>query len=107
MEDEYILPEAQLKAVQILITVLKESEDNAHVRGQLEQYELWLRRAKAACDNNIASNEPATADDVTEVVMMSVAKMNLSLTMEDTSVRLSKYSSLLATTRGDVTMEIF
>lgn len=107
MEDEYILPEAQLRAVQILITVMKETQNKSHARVQLEQYESWLRRATAACDNNMSSSETAPTEDVSEAVMMSVAKMNLSLTMDDTSVRISKFSSLLATTRGDVTMEMF
>ena len=108
MEDECVLPEATLKAVQVLLSVLQESDSQVHLRGQLQQYELWLKRAKVAADNNLKTSETTNShEDVSEVIMNSVAKMNMSLTMEDTSIRLPKHASLLATTRGDVTMECF
>ena len=114
-EDEYILPRAQIKAVDILQTVVELDSSRAHLRGQLALYEAYLQRAKVGCEASMASEKEKTGEDVSEVVEMSVAKLNTSLvdlnmdSLEDNSeeIRMVKKSSLLSTTRGDVTMEIF
>jgi hypothetical protein len=115
-EDEFILPGAQVKAVEILQSVTELDASRAHLRSQLAQYEAYLQRAKFGCDSTLASETEKRSEDVTEVVEMSVAKLNLSLldmnmdsSSDDKSEegRKVKKSSLLATTRGDVTMEVF
>ncbi|CAB9506473.1 expressed unknown protein [Seminavis robusta] len=114
MEDEFILPEAQVKAVQVLLSTTEDDISNVHLNRRLALYESWLQRAKGGCDRATASHDGEDGDDISEVVMMSVAKLSMSLSQIETDVaatseefRQAKKSSLLATTRGDVTMESF
>jgi hypothetical protein len=116
-EDEFILPEAQVKAVEILQLFVTELDaSRAHLRCQLAQYEAYLQRAKLGSDSSAFALDPEKPnEDVSEVVEMSVAKLNMSLmdmNMDSSDekseqFRKVKKSSLLATTRGDVTMEVF
>jgi len=113
MEDEFILPEAQIKAVDVLLRSVQEDDDRMHVAGQLKHYKSWLQHAKAKADRSRTPDETGTGDDVAEVVMMSVAKLD-SMMMDsmiedndDSDRQAAKQTTLLATTRGDVTMEIF
>ena len=112
MEDEFILPESQIKAVDVLLRSVQEDDDRMHVAGQLKHYKSWLQHAKAKADRSRTPDE-RTGDDVSEVVMMSVAKLD-SMMMDsmieendDSDRQATKQTTLLATTRGDVTMEIF
>ena len=111
MEDEFILPQAQIKAVQVLLRSIEKDESRKHLKGQLKQYESWLRNAKVKCDISKVPDEAAPDEDVTEVIMMSIAKLDDLTNNDDESsyedLQETKKTSLLATTRGDVTMEIF
>ena len=119
VEDEQTLPEAQVKAVEVLSAYLDDTEKsdgddsdednvdatNMTAKEQLQVYRLWLTETIEECDKNRSSHDNWNEANLPTSLKKSMRKLFESGTSNDTSRM--RMSSLRASTRGDVTMEIF
>ena len=107
VEDEFTLPEAQTKAVEVLLAYVKSPQSrimDLGVRQQLVNYHMWLSAMEEQNDLCLSSSDGPDMDEVSEIFQLSTAKFSNGIKASD---KRSKQNSLRESTRGDFIMEIF
>lgn len=111
-EDEMTLQEAQLKAVDVLVMYEREnSSSTLEVLEDLEDYQRWVQQEIEEYNKSRAGTDDWNEEQLPETIKKSVRKLIVD-SESDSQVESSqktkqRLSSLRASTRGDVTMEIF
>lgn len=111
-EDDFTLPEAQLKAVKVLqiYSQHEESGISDDVRGALGEYRRRVEVAVDEIDTHRANQTESWAEDFSDVMSAPfVSDMSLKSNKEASSVEMSQKRkiSLAQSCRGDITMEMF
>ena len=107
LEDEYTLPDARTKAVEVLLAFVKSKDYenlDPDVEHELSNYQIWLSAMDEENDLRLTASVGPEKDDMSEVFQLSTAKFSTVSTRND---RENIRSSLKESTRGDFTMEVF
>ncbi|CAB9512321.1 expressed unknown protein [Seminavis robusta] len=109
LEDEYTLPGAQTRAVEVLLEYVQSQEDTAQydrlVRRELVDYQVWVNMVDEENDHRLSSGaDGSEINERSEVFHLSTARLSTS-SSADMTIR--RRSTLKESMRGDFTMEVF
>lgn len=104
MEDEYTLPDAQLRAVEVLVAYVKSVGDEA-LQEEVGNFQIWVNAVSKENDFMLSTSDGPDTSDMSEVFQLSTARLSTASTLTD--MGRSRRSTLRESSRGDFTMEIF